>query len=57
MMDKITITMSARQYKKYLAYKEADKIVNRVRKGLNEINEARQGNRKLKSAYLLADEL
>ena len=56
-MDKITIVMSQREYKKYLAYKEADKVVKSVRRGLTEIQEAREGKRKLKSAYELANEL
>jgi len=56
-MDKITIEMSRREYKKYLAYKEADKIVRSIRRGLQEVKEAREGKRKLKSAYALAHEL
>ena len=53
----ITIAMSPREYKKYLAYKEADKIVRSIRRGLQEVEEAREGKRKLKSAYELAYEL
>ena len=56
-MDKITIVMSQREYKKYLAYREADKIVRSIRRAFNEIQEAREGKRKLKSAYELANEL
>jgi hypothetical protein len=56
-MDKITITMSPREYKKFLAYKEADKIVRSIHRGLKEVQEAREGKRKLKSAYELANEL
>ena len=56
-MDKITIVMSQREYKRYLAYREADKIVRGIRRGFNEIQEAREGKRKLKSAYDLANEL
>jgi len=56
-MDRITVVMSQREYKKYLAYREADKIVRSVRRGLTEIQEAREGKRKLKSAYDLANEL
>ena len=56
-MEKITVEMSQREYKKFLAYKEADKIAKRIRKGLLEIEEARAGKRKLKSAYELAYEL
>jgi len=56
-MNKITIEMSRHEYKKFLAYKEADKIVRCIRRGLNEVKEAREGKRKLKSAYELAYEL
>jgi hypothetical protein len=43
--------MSAREYKKFLAYKEADRIARSIRRSINEIKEAREGKRKLKSAY------
>jgi hypothetical protein len=56
-MNKITVNMSPREYKKFLAYKEADKIVRSIRRGLHEVTEAREGKRTLKSAYKLADEL
>ena len=53
----VTIEMSPREYKKFLAYKEADKIVKSVRRGLKEVRDACEGKRKLKSAYELANEL
>jgi len=56
-MEKITIEMTRREYKKFLAYKEADKIVRSIRRGLQEVQEARKGKRNLKSAYELAHEL
>jgi hypothetical protein len=56
-MDKITVIMSPREHKKFLAYKEADKIARGIRRGLREATEARNGKRTLKSAYKLADEL
>jgi hypothetical protein len=56
-MDKMTVTMSPREYKKFLAYKEADKIARSIRRGLGEVKEAREGKRALKSAYELAYEL
>ena len=49
--------MSPREYKKFLAYKEADKIVRSIRRGLREAEEAREGKRTLKLAYKLANEL
>jgi hypothetical protein len=56
-MDKITVIMSLKEHKKFLAYKEADKIVRSIRRGLCEVTEARNGKRTLKSAYKLANEL
>ena len=56
-MDKVIINMSQREYKKFLAYKEADKIVKSIRRGISEIKEACEGKIKLKSAYELAYEL
>ncbi|MDR0536511.1 MAG: hypothetical protein LBH04_00435 [Tannerellaceae bacterium] len=56
-MDKITVEMTPREYKKFLAYKEADKIARGIRRGLEEAKEARAGKRTLKSAYDLANEL
>ncbi|MCL1968043.1 MAG: hypothetical protein FWF65_00520 [Bacteroidetes bacterium] len=56
-MNKITVEMSRHEYKKFLEYKKADKIVRSIRKGLIEVQEAREGKRKLKSAYELAYEL
>ena len=56
-MEKITVVMTQREYKKYLAYKEADRIVRSIRRGIREVEEAREGKRKLKSAYDLVYEL
>ena len=46
--------MSQYEYKKFISYKKADKIARSIRRGLNEVQEAREGKRKLKSAYELA---
>jgi hypothetical protein len=56
-MDKLTVTMSPREYKKFLAYKEADSIARSIRRSIKEVQKAREGNSKLKSAYELANEL
>ena len=56
-MAQIMVEMSQREYKRFLAYKEADKIVKGIHRGLHEVHEARKGKRKLKSAYELAHEL
>jgi hypothetical protein len=56
-MDKMTVVMTKHEYKKFLAYKEADKIVRSIRRGIHQVQEAREGKRKLKSAYDLAYEL
>jgi hypothetical protein len=50
-MKKITVEMTPREYKKFLAYKEADKIVRSIRRGMKEVEEAKAGKRELKSAY------
>jgi predicted AlkP superfamily phosphohydrolase/phosphomutase len=49
-MEKVVITMSQREYKKFLAFKEADKIVRNIKRDLKEVKEAREGKRTLKSA-------
>jgi len=56
-MDKVKVEMTLREYKRFLAYKEADKIVRSIRRGISEVKEARDGKRNLKSAYELANEL
>jgi hypothetical protein len=56
-MEKVVVTMSQREYKRFQVYKEADKVVQSIKKGLKEADEARTGRRTLKSAYQLADEL
>ena len=50
-MNKITVEMFQREYKKFLAYKKADKIVRSIRKGLQEVQEVCEGKSKLKSAH------
>jgi hypothetical protein len=52
-----TVKMSQAEYKRFLVFKEADKIVSSIGRGLREVREAKAGNRVLKSAYQLADEL
>jgi hypothetical protein len=54
---KVTIVLSPREYKKFLAYKEADRIARSIRRGLDEVREAQAGKRKLNSARELATEL
>jgi hypothetical protein len=56
-MEKIMIAMSPREYKKFLAFKEADRIARSIRRGLDEVRESRAGRRRLKSARELANEL
>ena len=56
-METINVSMSAKEYKKFLAYKEADKIVRQIKRGLNEVRQARENGRSLKSAYELANEI
>ena len=56
-MDKITVVMTRHEYKRFLAYKDAYRIVMSIRRGIQQVQEARDGKRKLKSAYELAHEL
>ena len=56
-MKKITVVMTEREYKKYQAYREADKIARSIRRGMKEAEEARNGKRILKPAHELAYEL
>jgi len=56
-MEKKTVEMSQAEYKRFLAFKEADRIVRSIKRGMREVNEARLGNRKLKSARQLVYEL
>jgi len=56
-MEKITIQMTPAEYKRFLVFKEADKIVRGIKRGMREMREARTGNIKLKSARQLANEL
>jgi|GEM_PF-924375 hypothetical protein len=55
--QKITVTMSPTEHRRYLAFLEADKIVKGIKKSLKELNQARKGEIKLKSAYDLINEL
>ena len=56
-MEKKTVEMSQAEYKRFLAFKEADKIVKGIRRGMREVHEAHLHNRKLKSARELLHEL
>ncbi|MDR0506963.1 MAG: hypothetical protein LBH32_09150 [Dysgonamonadaceae bacterium] len=56
-MDKITVSMLPSEYKKFLAYKEAEKIARSIRRGIKEAQKARESKCRLKSAFDLADEL
>ena len=56
-MEKKVVEMTQAEYKRFLTFKEADKIVRSVRRGMREVKEAHTGIRKLKSARELAYEL
>ncbi|MDR1003439.1 MAG: hypothetical protein LBL97_00305 [Prevotellaceae bacterium] len=56
-MEKIVIEMTPREYKKFQAFKEADKITRSIKRGLSEARKAQEGKCRLKSAYQLANEL
>jgi len=56
-MEQIVIKMSQAEYKRFLAFKQADKIVRSIHRGMREVNQARTGKIKLKSARQLVYEL
>lgn len=57
LQNKIKVEMSPAQHKRYLAFLEADQIVKGMRRALKELEKAKKGEIKLKSAYDLLNEL
>jgi len=56
-MEKKTVSMSQAEYKRFLIFKEVDKIVRGVQRGMREVRKARSENVQLKSARQLVYEL
>lgn len=49
--------MTPAEHKRFLAFKEADKIARSIKRGMREVHNARAGKTKLKSAQQLVYEL
>jgi len=56
-MKTVTVTMNERELKRFESFKEAEKIVHGIKRGLREIKEAKSGKKPLKSARQLANEI
>jgi len=44
-MEKKVVEMSQTEYKRFMAFKEADRIVRGIKRGLREVHEARLGRK------------
>jgi predicted nucleic acid-binding OB-fold protein len=56
-MKKVTVTMNERELKRFESFKEAEKIVRGIKRGLKEVKQSKEGKIQLKSARQLADEI
>ena len=56
-MKSITVKMTEREYKRFESYKQAEKVVRGIKRGLKEVNEANAGRTTLKSARQLLNEI
>ena len=56
-MKTVTVTMSEREFKRFESFKEAEKIVRGIKRGLKEIQQSKAGKIKLKSTGQLADDI
>ena len=56
-VHKITVSMSQAKHKKFLAFLEAEKIVDGIKKGFKELQASQKSGKSLKSAFELANEL
>lgn len=56
-MKTVTLTISEQELKRFESFKEAEKIVRGIKRGLREINRAKSGKAQLKSARELANEI
>ena len=56
-MKTVTVRMNEQELKRFESFKEAEKIVRGIKRGLREINQAKSGKTQLKSARQLANEI
>lgn len=55
-METVKLEISKVEYKRYKRFKEADKIMKAVQRGLREVKESEGGQRKLKTLDELLNE-
>lgn len=53
----VTVIMNERELRKFESFKEAEKIVGGIKRGLKEVKQSKDGKIQLKSARQLADEI
>ena len=56
-MKTVTVIMNERELRKFESFKEAEKIVRGIKRGLKEVQQSKDGKTQLKSARQLADEI
>ena len=56
-MKTVTVKMNERELRQFDAFKEAEKIVRAIKRGLKEVERSKTGNLNLKSARELANEI
>jgi len=56
-MKTVTVIMNERELKRFKSFKEAEKIVRGIKRGLKEVQQSQVGKIQLKSARQLADEI
>ena len=54
---KVIVEMTLRDYKKFVEYKEAERIAKILKKGMAEIQQHKEGKIKLKSLQEMLDEI
>jgi len=56
-MKTVTVIINERELRKFESFKEAEKIVRGIKRGLKEVKQSKDGKIQLKSARQLADEI
>lgn len=56
-MKTVTVTMNEKEWRRFESFKEAEKIVRGLKRGLKDVKQSKEGKIQLKSARQLADEI
>jgi hypothetical protein len=56
-MQKIIVEMTNREYKRYESFKQAEKVVRSIKRSLKDVELSNAGEKKLKSARQLINEI